>query len=142
MFKDSGQLALEWEAANFDRAMQLNDMLDACADLHAKRQLFATFTKDEQNGLIPEYTRRTEDRSVPVGSLVKPSHPKAGIHFVHYPHVGSELHGSHLGLAVIIGQPAHGAVTRYVMLLPHWENKEGTRVYFAEAYTTDMELVK
>ena len=62
MFKDSHTRALEWEAANPQRALELNDMLDACVDLEAQRELYASLPKDEKDGLMPEYARRGENR--------------------------------------------------------------------------------
>ena len=73
LVKDSGQKALEWEAEHRERAMELNDLLDACKDLPEKRALYQTFTFAEQNGLIPEYMRRKNNRTAPVGSLVRPN---------------------------------------------------------------------
>jgi hypothetical protein len=140
MLKDSKQLGLEWEAENFARAMELNDMLDACADMPAKRILYQTFTKEERLGLFPEYMRRQMDKEAPTGSLVVPANEKAGISFRRC-RGNSTLLGTHYGMATVIGHGGHGDPTRYVVLQPPWQNKEGDMVRFAETVSHVLKVV-
>ena len=138
--KDSHQLGLEWEAEHFDRAMELNDMLDACADMPAKRILYQTLTKEEQRCLFPEYMRRQLDKEAPTGSLVVPSHEKAGISFRRC-RGNSTLLGTHYGMATVIGHGGHGDATRYVVLQPPWQDREGNIVRFAETHAHNLKVV-
>ncbi len=140
-FKDSHQLALEWEAVNMARALELNDALDACPDITTKRALYATFTKDERNGVMPEYARRTVNRQSPIGSLVKPANTKFGINIKAQSHT-TTTYACHLGLAIVIGQDKHGSHTRYLMLQPPWRNKEGEVLHFAEASSHELVVVE
>lgn len=141
LLKDSHQIALEWEAVNMARSCELNDALDACSGIIAKRELYATFTKDERNGIMPEYTRRAVNRHAPIGSLVKPANTKFGISIKAQSHT-TTTHACHLGLAIVIGQDCHGSHTRYLMLQPPWRNKEGEVLHFAEASSHELVEVK
>lgn len=138
--KTNYEIALDWEAANFDRTMQLNDMLDACPNYKAKQELWASFTEEEKNGLIPEYLRRIVDKEAPVGSLVKPEHPQQGITLIS--HNGrSTIRVTYFGLALVIGSAGHGDRRRYVMVHPFLQNNEGQMIIFAEASCSEMEVV-
>ncbi len=138
--KDSGQLADEWETANYDRAMHLNDMLDACADIHEKRALFQTFTKEEKNGLIPELVRRRNNEEAPTGSLVKASHPNRGISIWAGRGSPSVTCATHYGTATVLGH-VYGSHIRLLLLQPPWVNREGQCIMFAEASIDDLEVV-
>lgn len=138
--KDSHELGLEWEVANPQRATELNDALDACLDITAKRLLYKTFTKDEQNGLMPEYIRRAENRVAQVGTLVKPRN-KHGINITCQSYERTTW-ASHTNLAVVIGHDSYGSNKRILLLSPPWRNKEGEVLHFAEAYSNDLEVVK
>lgn len=143
--KDSGQLSREWDAANPQRAHELNDMLDACATLNEKRALYKTFTKEEQNGLITELLRRKNNKEAQPGSLVRGKrHDKINGHTFHFSQrsANSVMSGVHLGTALVLGMPEYGSHVRYVLLQPPWVNKEGHRVMFAEAGITDLEVVE
>lgn len=142
--RDNRQLGLEWEAANYERAMELNDMLDACPDLIAKRTLYQTFTKEEQNGLMSEYCKRMENKRAPAGSLVMGVHSdKINGHSFHFCQRSgnSVMGGVHLGTALVLGQAGYGSHIRYVMLQPPWENREGHKVMFAEVQSCDLKVV-
>lgn len=140
--KDSGQNAREWEEANPRRAIELNDMLDACTTIDEKRALYKTFTKEEQNGLIPEFCRRRENKEAPVGSLVKPAHEVRGISIVAGRGTKHSIHATHFGLATVIGQDGYGGMWRYLVLHPPWRDREGRCIMFAEAPSRDLEVVK
>lgn len=139
MHKDSYTLALEWETANFDRAMQLNDMLDACPDMSAKRDLYDAFSEEEKRGVMPEYRRRQIDKEGPVGSLVT----SATFHgFSITQRIGKNTScARYRGLALVLGSAGHGELTRYVMLLPPWKNREGDVIIFAEASSNQLKVV-
>ena len=139
-FKDSHQRGLEWEAANFDRAMELNDMLDACADIFEKRKLFQTFTKVEQNGLIPEYSRRRVDQEAPVGSLVKPRYERG--YTIWDRSSTRTFTASYSNLATVLCQPEHGSLRRLVLLHVPWNDQEGNRMWLAEVSCSDLEVVE
>jgi len=139
--KDSGQLSRQWNEANRERAIELNDMLDACASLHEMRLLFKTFTKEEQNGLLFEYGQRRENERAPVGSLVKHVHSH-GVRIV------AELsdrviHTTYKGVAVVVGQDGYGGCRRYLMLQPPYVvEATGAVIHFAEAASAGLEVVK
>jgi len=138
--KDSGELALEWEAANMSRVLELNDMIDACSTLKEKRDLFQTLSKEEKDGLMPERMRRQRNREAPTGSLVSKRNLERGFEIVKRSPNGSTS-AIHDGLAVVIGHGGHGSSTRYLMLLPPWQNKEGEVIRFAEAQSYDLKVI-
>jgi hypothetical protein len=115
-------------------------MLDACGTLAKKRVLFATFTKEEKCGLMPEYIRRQENRRILVGALVKPANDKGGIHLVSRG-FNSISHVSYFGLATVIGQQSYGSHIRLLFLHVPWENREGHRLHFGEASSHDLKVV-
>lgn len=142
--KDTHQLGLEWEADNYVRAMELNDMLDACSDLTARRVMFKTFTKEEQRGLMSEYIRRAENKIAPAGSLAMGMYSdKINGHFFHFCQRSgnSVMGGVHLGTALVLGQAGYGHHIRYVMLQPPWVNREGHKVMFAEVQSRDLKVI-
>jgi hypothetical protein len=127
-----------WEAANPLRAMQLNDMLDACPTLAEKRELFRTLTKEEQDGLMPEYTRRCADREAPVGSLVRVKYAGAGINVRGR---SWSLWARYDGLATVIGQPSRGSYTRFLYLHSGVTDSGGHELWFGEANADDFEVI-
>jgi hypothetical protein len=140
VIRDSHDVAIEWEAANPARCRELCDALDVCLDIAAKRALYATLSKEEQNGVMPEYGRRAENRSVPVGALVRSAAADRGIPFT-YRHHNGPVWASHGGLALVIGQKGHGDHTRYLMLIPPWRNQEGLEYHFVTANSHDLKVV-
>ena len=144
MIKTSSQMADEWEAANPERAIELNDIIDSHKTMDAKRAFVATLNKEEKNGLLNEYMRRRENEHAPLGSLVRGKHHDQvnGHSFSFVVRNGdSTMHACHLGLATVIGQDGHGGCVRYLVLQPPWQNKEGTVVMFAEASSYELEVL-
>ena len=135
-----GRPGEEWEATHQDRIMELNDMLWAL-DLKGRRVLYASFTHDEREGLMTEYIARKVDASAPVGSLVVPFVDKFGFSFTARVRDGAVLHGSHAGLALVVGSEGHGLSRRDVMLVPPWQDKEGNIVYFARTCETQLRVI-
>lgn len=137
-----GRSGDEWVRENRDRIMELNDMLFATDSMDERRRLFKTFTLDERHGLMDEYIDRKTDLEAPVGSLVRPSSEKSGIHFEALTHDGTRTFASQHGLAIVIGAGSHGSRVRHVMLVPPWENQEGMRIYFATTNTSQLTVIK
>mgnify|MGYP001426112474 CR=1 FL=1 len=63
--KDSRELALEWEAANSERAVELNDLLDSYATIKEKRDFYATLSEEEKDGMMSERMRRQKKSPSP-----------------------------------------------------------------------------
>lgn len=120
-----------WRARNPGHDVVLCDMLDACVSWPQRRVLFATFAKDEQDGLMDEWCRRRTNRVAPVGSIVGPMQPPGFFGFYHESE-GSTLYATHSGTATVLGQE-DGTYTRYLMLHVPWQDQEGRRVVFAKA---------
>ncbi len=147
LVKDSGQKALEWEAEHRERAMELNDLLDACPTLEQERELFKTFTFAELNGLMPERRRRQHNRMAPIGSLVRPRQdlptaadkvPRMRL-FVRTEN--STMSCVYEGLATVLGQPEYGSAYRWVLLHTPWTDRAGTRIWCAEVTVYDLEPI-
>jgi hypothetical protein len=129
----------QWHAANPNRARELNDALDACACLNEKRALYATFTRVEKDGMMPEYLRRGHNRQAPQGSVVRPRNLKHGFSIVSRDGP-STTYASHNGLATVLGIK-DGDPLRYLMLHEPWENREGQIIVFAEAQAYELEVI-
>lgn len=139
--KSSAELADEWNALNPGRDAELCDILDACQTLNEKRQLYATFTKDERNCLIDEYCVRKVERMVPIGSMVGPLRP-CGYNIARRDASGThEIYATTTSTATVIGHKARSAV-RYVMLHQTWRNKEGDMIWIAEVSAHDLEVLQ
>lgn len=129
-----------WETKHRARAMQLNDMLDACRNVRERRALYETFTNEERSGLLPEYIRRSTNREAPVGSLVK---PKAGIGCSMWKVGGNQVfYANFTGLATVFGQREYGHYARFILLHPPWVDREGNCLWFAETSCHDLEVIQ
>ena len=131
---DSGQTARVWEAANYQRAMEINDILDPMT-IQERRVFVQTLTEEEKNGLIPEYGRRRNNEKARPGALVK---PRGKTFSIWQRQANGSLSACWWGLAIVLGIPEHGSHIRYLQLLPHWQDKEGKRIHFCEAYVNDL----
>lgn len=138
------EISTAWETANPERCKELNDQLDACSDLNAKRVLLRSWPKEEQDGIICEYTRRSINRQVPVGSLVRSSvkqGPRVGRFNIYIESPNGLWSSSHGGYALVIGQPIHGGYKRRLMLY-NPVLYDGRRIVFVDASSSDIELVE
>lgn len=140
--RNGREWALWWERSNFSHSHALNDELDTCGSLQEKRVLYQTFTKEEQNGLMPEYCRRATDRDCPVGSMVKGRYSDS--YFVTYKTSDSSMTNivSTESTAMVIGQGEHGSTVRQLMLYTPILDKEGRKIIWAEAHSSSLKVIK
>lgn len=123
------------------KTSELNDAIDACSDHESKRRLFQTFTKEQQDAVVTEHVIRTQDRVAPVGSLVAPLNHERGIWIVSRAYRNDAvLHGTYFDLAIVIGQKERGSIVRYLWLNVPWEDREGTKIHYAEANSNELQV--
>jgi len=128
-----------WHAENPGRSAQLNDAIDACPTLAAKRVLFASFSKPDQDGMLEEYARRSLNRQMTPGTLVRHRYERGALINV-VTREGKPAVGRYVGLACVVGQD-DGEYGRYLWLYTPWNDGSGEAHVFAKANCYDMEEV-
>lgn len=152
---DSGELARRWEAANFARAMELNDVLFKMT-LPERRVFVQTLTEEEKNGLIPEYTRRRNNEQAPTGSIV--TNQESACNELPPGHQGprqrprsisiwerrqnSVTSVCYYGVATVLGHiGGYGSSKRLLFLHETWVDREGYRITYGEADCWELKVL-
>lgn len=124
-----------WESMNWERCVQINDVLDKLS-LYDQQVEYELLTKEEQVGILPEYSRRRNNEIALPGSIVKCNNI-VNVILDDSDKYEQRPYNDH---ALVISNPEYGGYERILYLFIPVETHLGNRI-FARCLIYNMTVV-